>query len=67
MAVILGGVAVMLVWAGLVESFFSQYHEPILPYWVKIAVGVVQLAGLVWYFGWVGRARDTSKEAVMEA
>ena len=28
----------MLVWAGIVESFLSQYHEPVIPYWLKIAV-----------------------------
>jgi uncharacterized membrane protein SpoIIM required for sporulation len=38
------GLAVFLVWAGLVESFFSQYHEPLVPYAVKIAFGTVQLA-----------------------
>jgi uncharacterized membrane protein SpoIIM required for sporulation len=25
------GVALLLVWAGIVESFLSQYHEPVLP------------------------------------
>jgi uncharacterized membrane protein SpoIIM required for sporulation len=43
------GLAVFLVWAGLVESFFSQYHEPLLPYAVKIGFGTVQLA-LVFFF-----------------
>jgi uncharacterized membrane protein SpoIIM required for sporulation len=37
------GIALMLVWAGIIESFFSQYHEPVLPYEVKIAFGLVQL------------------------
>ncbi len=37
------GVAVLLVWAGIVESFFSQYHAPVLPYWLKITFGIVQL------------------------
>jgi uncharacterized membrane protein SpoIIM required for sporulation len=36
------GLAVMLVWAGLVEAFVSQYHEPVLPYALKIAVGIVE-------------------------
>ena len=40
------GVAVLLVWAGLVEAFFSQYHEPVLPYWVKITFGLIELAVL---------------------
>src|SRR5438445_287994 len=37
------GVAVLLVWAGFVEAFLSQYHEPIIPYWAKILFGAVEL------------------------
>ncbi|HWX19243.1 MAG TPA: stage II sporulation protein M [Candidatus Binatia bacterium] len=37
------GVALLLVWAGFVEAFLSQYHEPIIPYSVKIAFGAVEL------------------------
>jgi hypothetical protein len=33
----------MLVWAGFVEAFLSQYHEPVVPYSVKIAFGCVEL------------------------
>jgi hypothetical protein len=33
----------MLVWAGLVEAFFSQYHAPVLPYELKIGFGVLEL------------------------
>ena len=36
------GVACLLLWAGLMESFLSQYHEPVLPYALKIGVGVVE-------------------------
>jgi uncharacterized membrane protein SpoIIM required for sporulation len=46
---LIGGVAVMLVWAGCVESFLSQYHEPVIPYWLKIAFGIAELAVLVWF------------------
>ena len=28
---IIGGAACMLVWAGIVEAFVSQYHQPVLP------------------------------------
>src|SRR6185369_13564196 len=35
------GVAVMLIWAGVIESFLSQYHEPVIRYWQKIAFGAV--------------------------
>lgn len=48
-------VAVMLIWAGVIESFFSQYHEPVLPYGVKITFGVVELAALTFYLARVGR------------
>jgi uncharacterized membrane protein SpoIIM required for sporulation len=51
LATLIGGVAVMLVWAGFVESFLSQYHEPVIPYSVKIAFGCVELAVLVWFLG----------------
>jgi uncharacterized membrane protein SpoIIM required for sporulation len=37
-----GGLAVMLVWAGIVEAFLSQYHEPVISYGMKIAIGVVE-------------------------
>jgi uncharacterized membrane protein SpoIIM required for sporulation len=37
------GVAVLLVWAGLVESFLSQYHEPVIPYSFKIIFGLIEL------------------------
>ena len=46
---LLAGVALMLIWAGIVESFFSQYHEPILPYWLKILFGVTELTLLLIY------------------
>ena len=42
------GVAVLLIWAGIVESFLSQYHEPVIPYSVKISFGLVELALLAW-------------------
>lgn len=41
---LIGGVAVMLVWAGFIEAFLSQYHEPVIPYSVKIAFGALELA-----------------------
>jgi uncharacterized membrane protein SpoIIM required for sporulation len=49
------GFCLMLVWAGTVESFFSQYHEPVLPYGVKIAFGLLELVGLFSYFAFAGR------------
>lgn len=49
------GVALLLVWAGLVEAFISQYHEPALPYALKIAFGAIQLAALYAYLYRSGR------------
>ncbi|WP_438479657.1 stage II sporulation protein M [Oleiharenicola lentus] len=50
-----GGAALMLVWAGVVESYLSQYHEPAIPYAWKIAFGVVEGGLLVTYYFFVGR------------
>ncbi len=47
-ATLIGGVAVFLVWAGIVESFVSQHHEPRLPYWIKISFGLCELVALTW-------------------
>jgi uncharacterized membrane protein SpoIIM required for sporulation len=49
------GFALMLVWAGFVESFLSQYHEPVVPYEAKIAFGVLELIALILYLGRSGR------------
>ena len=51
LASLAGGMAVMLVWAGIVESFLSQYHEPVLPYSVKIGFGFVELLLLTLFLG----------------
>jgi uncharacterized membrane protein SpoIIM required for sporulation len=37
------GVGLLLVWAGFVEAFLSQYHEPIIPYSAKIVFGLIEL------------------------
>ena len=49
------GVAVLLVWAGFVEAFLSQYHEPVIPYIAKIAFGTIELGVLVVYLARSGR------------
>ncbi len=50
-----GGAALMLVWAGVVEAFVSQYHYPVLPYGAKITFGLVELAGLTFFLARSGR------------
>jgi uncharacterized membrane protein SpoIIM required for sporulation len=52
---ILGGAAALLVWAGIVEAFVSQYHQPVIPYALKIAFGACELAALTGYLVWAGR------------
>jgi uncharacterized membrane protein SpoIIM required for sporulation len=51
---LIGGAAVLLVWAGIVESFLSQYHDPRFYPW-KIGFGAVQLTGLILYLAVCGR------------
>jgi len=52
---IVAGAGVLLVWAGLVEAFVSQYHQPVIPYALKIAFGLCELAALSLFLGWAGR------------
>ncbi len=49
------GAAAMLIWAGIVEAFVSQYHQPVLPYSLKIAFGVLEVAALSLFLSRVGR------------
>jgi uncharacterized membrane protein SpoIIM required for sporulation len=49
------GVAAMLIWAGFVEAFLSQYHEPAVPYAAKIGFGLFELLLLVVYLSASGR------------
>lgn len=60
LATLLGGTAVILVWAGLIESFFSQYHAPVLPYSIKIAFGAIQLVVLAIFLARAGRSVETA-------
>jgi uncharacterized membrane protein SpoIIM required for sporulation len=57
---LIAGVALMLVWAGIVEAFFSQYHEPVMPYTVKIGFGVFELMILASFLGGAGRKKKTT-------
>jgi uncharacterized membrane protein SpoIIM required for sporulation len=67
LATLIFGVAILLVWAGFVEAFFSQYHAPVLPYEVKIAFGLVEL-GLLWMFlAKSGSSRPDSVAATRES
>jgi uncharacterized membrane protein SpoIIM required for sporulation len=55
---LLYGLAVMLICAGIVEAFFSQYHEPVIPYDAKIIFGVLELIALILFFGFSGKSKE---------
>lgn len=54
------GIAGLLIWAGLVEGFFSQYHEPAIPYALKIAFGLLELVLLTLFLARGGRGAGPS-------
>jgi uncharacterized membrane protein SpoIIM required for sporulation len=56
------GVSLLLVWAGFIEAFLSQYHEPVIPYDVKIAFGCVEFVLLFLFLSRSGRQKDKSEE-----
>ena len=53
---LIGGGGLLLVWAGLVEAFISQYHAPLLPYELKIGFGILELLSLALFLGLAGRS-----------
>lgn len=68
LVILICGGALMLVWAGFVEAFFSQYHYPVISYSTKIMVGLVELVILIVFFGLVGRERrDGGEEGEAES
>ncbi len=58
------GVALLLVWAGFVEAFLSQYHEPIIPYWIKISFGVLELLLLTVFLAQSGAEDEQLPEPI---
>ncbi len=59
---LIGGFSLLLVWAGIIEAFFSQYHEPVLPYEVKIGFGMVELVLLFSFLTFSGRKPDPGED-----
>ena len=59
---LIAGLALMLVWAGTMEAFFSQHQAPALPYGFKVAVGAAELVLLTIYLLLIGR-RTTGANA----
>jgi uncharacterized membrane protein SpoIIM required for sporulation len=62
--VLVGGLSLMLLWAGLMEGFFSQHHAPVLPYWFKVAVAIAELVLLTTYLLLTGR-REIDRQTVV--
>lgn len=58
------GVALMLIWAGFIEAFMSQYHQPVLPYSIKIGFGCIELILLILYLNRCGRERSAGATAI---
>ena len=50
-----GGFACLLVWAGIVEAFLSQYHEPVIPYSAKILFGSLEFVLLILFLSRSGK------------
>jgi uncharacterized membrane protein SpoIIM required for sporulation len=57
LVILIVGVFIMLVWAGIIEAFLSQYHEPVIPYGFKIALGLVELIFLCLFLGLSGASK----------
>lgn len=55
------GVGLLLVWAGFVEAFLSQYHEPIIPYSLKISLGLLELVLLCLFLAKSGASRHPTR------
>lgn len=58
---LIAGLALLLTWAGIMEAFFSQHHQPELPYKFKVAVAAAELLLLTIYLVVFG-ARKTRDE-----
>ena len=54
-ATLAGGLAIMLVWAGVIEAFLSQYHGRHLYPW-KIGFGAAELIALIAFLALAGRS-----------
>jgi uncharacterized membrane protein SpoIIM required for sporulation len=61
--VLVAGLAMMLVWAGIMEAFVSQHHAPVLPYGFKVGIALAELLLLTLYLLLTGR-RGKSVDAL---
>ncbi|HRQ88816.1 MAG TPA: stage II sporulation protein M, partial [Bacteroidia bacterium] len=61
---LVAGAGLLLIWAGIVESFLSQYHSPEFYPW-KIGFGAIQLSALVLYLAFCGRKAKPAPEGAL--
>lgn len=52
-------ICALLIWAGIVEAFLSQYHAPVVPYSLKIFFGAISLLLFFSYLAFTGRKKET--------
>jgi uncharacterized membrane protein SpoIIM required for sporulation len=55
------GIALLLVWAGIIESFLSQKHQPEIPYSLKIGFGLLELGLLIWFLAGLSKRAFPSR------
>jgi uncharacterized membrane protein SpoIIM required for sporulation len=60
---LVGGISLLLVWAGAIEAFLSQYHEPMLPYAAKILLGLAEAVLLTLFLAMAGRDPTKARPA----
>src|SRR5437867_5345387 len=60
--VILLVLSMLLVWAGCVEGTLLHFHQPVVPYPLKIGFSVVELAALIWFLNSGSRDRSPDSE-----
>ena len=65
-ATLIFGVGLLLVWAGFIEAFLSQYHAPVIPYELKIAFGLFELILLSLYLAKSGKKNSESAAAARQ-
>ncbi len=58
---LISGVAMLLIWAGFIEAFLSQYHEPVLPYSIKISFGALELFLLCLFLSRSGTKKEVEE------
>jgi uncharacterized membrane protein SpoIIM required for sporulation len=58
---LIGCVTILLIWAGFVEAYLSQYHF-VVPFWLKIGFGMLELFLLFLYLFFAGRADEGQED-----